>query len=31
VKTVFPCQATSFGMPTFTDTSLPTGWVVGGG
>ena len=25
VKTVFPCQGTSFGMPTFTDTSLPAG------
>ena len=25
VKTVFPCQGTSFGMPTLTDTSVPTG------
>ena len=24
VKTVFPCQATSFGMPTLTDTNVPT-------
>ena len=26
VKTVLPCQGTSFGMPTLTDSSLPTGW-----
>ena len=25
VKTVFPCQGTSFGMPTFTEMSVPTG------
>src|SRR4051812_38046311 len=27
VKTVFPCQGTSFGMPTLTDSRVPTGWV----
>src|SRR5437763_2509331 len=27
VKTVFPCQGTSFGMPTLTDNRVPTGWL----
>src|SRR5215468_5636301 len=28
VKTVSPCHCTSLGKPTFTDSNLPTGWVM---
>jgi len=30
VKTVRPCQGTSFGMPTLTDSNLPTAWAAAG-
>src|SRR5690242_9074764 len=29
VKTVFSCQGTFFGMPTLTDTNVPTDWATG--
>src|SRR5436305_6885165 len=29
VKTFFPCQVTFFGIPTLTDTSVPTDWPMG--